>query len=106
MNAWRHWKWCLLLRGGVYKIVRHTDEHRSRRSEQHGMQVDALKQKIKPTPVVVTPVQTPPAPVQVSGLAVSTPPPVRPPLRFLSRCMKSCAREDNPDSCPYLHAQD
>ncbi len=68
----------LLLHGGVFKIVRHT-EHRSRRSEQHGVQVDALKQKIKPTPVVVTPVQTPPAPVQVSGLAVSAPPPVRPP---------------------------
>ena len=39
--------------------------------------MDAVKQKIKPTPVVVTPVQTPPAPVQVSGLPVMAPPPVR-----------------------------
>ena len=40
------------------------------------LQLHALKQKVKPTPVVITPVQTPPAPVQVSGLSVSAPPPV------------------------------
>ena len=39
------------------------------------VQVDALKQKVKPTPVVVTPVQTPPVPAQVSGLPVDAPPP-------------------------------
>lgn len=40
------------------------------------VQVDALKQKLKPTPVVVTPIQTPPAPVQpISGVAVTVAPP-------------------------------
>ena len=67
------------------------------------VQVDALKQKVKPTPVIVTPVQTPPVPVHVSGLAVSAPPPVGTSCGCLSPCMNSSAWEtpdDSPAACP------
>ena len=55
------------------------------------MQVDALKQKIKPTPVVVTPVQTPAAPVQISGMPVVPPPPVTAPLKVSSNPCRVCS---------------